>query len=106
MENGLAWAWRIQSYCEKHGLKTQFHSTATLSGIQQALNNKRIVILSTDLFGGHIIVVKGYGSGQTVIVNDPWGDYTKPNYGHALNGGNAFYTFNNIKPKWMVTVWQ
>jgi hypothetical protein len=104
-ENGLAWAWRIQSFCENHGLKTKFYSQATMGIIQQALNSNQLVILSTNIVGlGHIFLVKGYKGSTTIYANDPYGDATKPGYGTAMNGANVVYNFEWVRPKWMVTV--
>jgi len=104
-EDGGAWAWRMQLYCEKHGLKTQFYDTASFSAIQTALNKKHLIILSTQLSSvGHIILIRGF-DGNYLIVNDPYGDANQPNWGKADNGGNVKYTWPQVKAKWMVEVW-
>jgi len=105
-EDGAAWAWRMQLFCEKHGLTTKFYDTATFSAIQTALNAKHLIILSTQLSSvGHIILIRGF-DGNNLMVNDPYGDANQPNWGKADNGGNVKYTWPQVKAKWMVEVWQ
>jgi len=104
-EEGGAWAWRMQLYCEKHGLQTKFYDTATFSLISQALDKKHLIILSTQLSSvGHIILIRGY-EGNELVVNDPYGDANQANWGKADNGGNVKYTWAKVKAKWMVEVW-
>jgi len=104
-EQGAAWAWRMQLYCEKHGLTTKFYDTATFSTIQTALNQNHLIILSTQLSSvGHIILIRGF-DGNNLIVNDPYGDANQPNWGKADNGANVKYTWPQVKAKWMVEVW-
>jgi hypothetical protein len=68
-------------------LKTQFFDKATFQNIQAAINRGALVALSTQVLpAGHIFLVKGYSGNSNVIVNDPWGDFFKPNYGRIYNG--------------------
>lgn len=108
-EDGMAWAWRIQQYVEKHGLKTQFLAAGSYSfdKIKQSIDEGKMVVLSTQLTSsGHLILVKGYDTRTTptVIANDPWGNANLPGYGKSMNGANVEYTWQFVKPKWCVII--
>lgn len=105
-DGGQAWAWRMQRYAEGHGLKTKFFDKATFPTIVSELNRGALITLSTDVLpSGHIITVKGFRGSNDIMVNDPFGDYRQPGYGQKMNGANLIYQFNQIKPKWMISVW-
>jgi hypothetical protein len=105
VEDGMAWAWRIQSFCSKHGLKTSFHDKIYFHEIQQALNSNQLVILSTNIIGyKHLFLVKGYKGTTTIYANDPFGDAKQQGYGTKMNGANVAYNFEWVVPKWMVII--
>jgi len=107
-DGGGAWAFRMQQYAEGHGLKTKFYSKATLADIRAEIDRGALVTLSTDILpAGHIMTVRGYiAGGDTLYINDPWGNGFAPEYGRRYNGENVQYQFGRVKPKWMVSVWQ
>ena len=50
------------------------------------------ILCSTGLTAGHIVLAIGtYGSQNTVVVNDPYGDKNAGNYGWVHNGKHALY---------------
>ncbi|MDP4172889.1 MAG: Ig-like domain-containing protein [Bacteroidota bacterium] len=54
------------------------------------------IICSTGLTAGHIVLVLGqYGSGHTVVVNDPYGDKNVGSYGAINNGEKAIYDWSD-----------
>lgn len=103
----LAWAWRIQDYVTKHGLKQEFFPSSDYDSVRLALQRGRLVIQSTNLTaGGHLVLVRGYDDATgRLICNDPWGDQGKPGYGTEMNGENVYYTMDQMKLKWRVEVW-
>jgi hypothetical protein len=105
-ENGAAWAWRMQNFAEGHGLKTKFFAKATFQLIKQEIARGAIVCLSTNVTpAGHIFVVKGFEGGDTLIVNDPFGNWLeRGTYGQKMNGHNLRYPFSRVTPKWMISV--
>lgn len=105
-DGGAGWAWRMQRYAEGHGLKTKFFDRATFALIQSEINRGALVALSTDVTpAGHIFVVKGHRGSNDLLVNDPFGNWREPGYGTKMNGANLVYPYNQVKAKWMVTVW-
>jgi len=105
-DGGGAWAFRMQTYCEKHGLTTKFYDAATFASIKAALDKKHLIILSTQLSSvGHIILIRGYTSNNLVVANDPYGDANQPGWGTKINGADVKYTWEKVKAKWMVEVW-
>ncbi|MCU7496522.1 MAG: T9SS type A sorting domain-containing protein [Ignavibacteria bacterium] len=54
------------------------------------------IICSTGLTDGHIVLVIGhYGTGHTVVVNDPYGNKNLGRYGEINNGENAIYDWSD-----------
>lgn len=54
------------------------------------------IICSTGLTAAHIVLVIGqYGTGHTVVVNDPYGDKNAGNYGGIKNGEKAIYDWSD-----------
>lgn len=105
-DGNLAWAWRIQDYLTRNGLKEAFYPSSDYHSVRTALANGRLVILSTEIGGGHLIVVRGYDDATgRFIVNDPWGDLNSPGYGSHINGANVRYTMGQMQIKWRVEVW-
>ncbi|WP_161569237.1 C39 family peptidase [Candidatus Oscillochloris fontis] len=104
-DGGMAWAWRIQGYVERHGLQHEFDSTPTFDEIKSKLDQGYLVVLSTDLTSaGHIILVRGYTNDNKIIVNDPYGNKYGPNGYGKYDGGNVQYEWSKFKAKWMVVV--
>lgn len=116
-DGGLAYAWRVQELLTKNGLKSKFYDAASIQVIRDALNNGRLVVMSTRLTkGGHLVLAKGYEydqNGQILfIVNDPYGNRNDPDtYGKKHNGADVRYTWDLLqgdlsaqKPKWMVEI--
>lgn len=102
-----AWAWRIQEFARANGLRDEFFSTSDYNSIRSALQRGRLVILSTQIGGGHIILVRGFDDATgRLIVNDPWGDQGSEGYGSRINGENVRYTMEQMKLKWRVEVWK
>lgn len=105
-DGGGAWAWRIQDYLKNHGLSTKFYDAASPTIIKSAIDAGHMVILSTQLTSaGHIIAVKGY-RGTSVLANDPYGNANVGGYGTMLNGADVEYTWQFVRAKWCVEVWQ
>lgn len=107
-DGNLAWAWRIQDYLLRNGLKNEFFPSSDYTSIRSALQRGRLVVQSTQLTGGgHLVLVRGYDdSTGRLICNDPWGDQGSEGYGTHMNGENVHYTLGQMKLKWRVEVWK
>ena len=66
-----AYALKIQTFFEKHGLKSRFYyEHIFMHDIQHALQSNQLVVLSTEIHGlGHLILVKGYNGTKTIYAN-------------------------------------
>ncbi|MCC6747571.1 MAG: C39 family peptidase [Deltaproteobacteria bacterium] len=103
-KGGEAWAYLLQDYATKHGLKTTFAGSTSFNAIKAHLDAGRQVVLSTALTGaGHLIAVRGYTESGALVVNDPYGNKnlgTYPNY----NGGEVTYAWSQMGVKWHVAI--
>jgi hypothetical protein len=53
-----------------------------------------------------LINVHGFDdNGNTLIVNDPYGNRFEPGYGTKTNGHNLRYKYADVHAKWMVEIW-
>jgi hypothetical protein len=102
-DGGAAWAYRMQDFAKKHGLKSDFYDNASFDKVQTQINAGQVVVLSTKLTSaGHIITVKGI-SGSKLVVNDPYGD---KNAGYMnYKGEGAQYTWSQVNSSWFITVY-
>ena len=102
-ENGGAWAHLMQEYLQKHGLIAEFHSQANFALIQSAIDEKSLILLSTQLSPhGHLILVRGYTANNKIIANDPWGNAALP--GWPSNGNGVTYDFDFLRPKYCLVI--
>lgn len=79
------------------GVKSRFLTTASWSDVLHQLNGKRPVVLSARFTAsGHIVCVSGCGgSGDVLIVDDPWGDW---NHGYReRDGSDRVYTQQDLR---------
>jgi len=105
-DGGGAWAWRIQDYVTKHGLKNVFYDAPiSLVNIKNAINKRHPVVLSTMLTSaGHLILVRGLTDAGDLIVNDPWGNAKAAEYGKHRNGEGVIYPYSFVGAKWAVEI--
>ncbi len=103
-DGGAAWAWRMQDYAQRHELSSDFDGSSTFAEVQAALDEGKVVVLSTGLTAaGHIITVKGYTGDGRLITNDPYGD---KNAGYMnYQGEGAAYTWAEVDSAWFITVY-
>lgn len=103
-DGGAGWAWRMQDYAKKHGMRSDFDGSATFSEVKAALEKGKVVVLSTVLTSaGHIVAVKGYTSDGKLITNDPYGNKNKGYMNYQ--GEGAVYTWSQVGSKWFITVY-
>jgi len=103
-DGGAAWAWRMQDYAKRHQLLSDFDGSSTFGEVQSALDQGRVVVLSTGLTSaGHIITVKGYTSDGRLITNDPYGDKNRGYMNYY--GEGAVYTWAQVDSPWFITVY-
>lgn len=103
-EGGGAWAWRIADFAVKNGLSSRFVDNASYANIKAAIKAGKIVVLSTKMSSvGHIINVHGFDdNGETLLVNDPYGNAREPGW-VRLNFISCFTNFLRDK-KLMVPI--
>jgi len=110
-----AWAWRIQYFLWKHGIRgngdgkwpgggsisdaPKFVDDPDFNCVRNAIENGNLVIASTDLTGvGHIVLIRGYNAdSNSFIVNDPFGSkpYDSSTCGD-YDGNSVFYTWDEM----------
>jgi len=104
-DGGVASPSKIQDFILQNGLDSTYYNEITLDQITAAVLQNHPVILSTQLIStGHQILVRGVTCDNKIIVNDPWGDATQPDYGSDRNGAGVIYPFGFVKPQWAIEV--
>lgn len=81
-------------YLRNHGITdTRREENVTWGTVTNEVdNNFPIIICTTSLTSAHIVLVTGkYGTSNTVVANDPYGDKNAGNYGKVNNGEKALY---------------
>lgn len=106
-EDGMAWAWRIQDYLKAHGVNNAFAQVTSkavdLPKFKASIDAGKPVIVSTQILGyGHIMIVIGYNTDGSLVVNDPYGNAKVSGWGRQLNGASVTYTWEFMVPKWYV----
>lgn len=106
-----SWMYKIANYLIDHGLPKNKveqvwpYPTSNFDVVKNNLDKGYLIIMATRLTGaGHIVLVRGYTNDNRLIVNDPWGNKNSTGYGRSRNGAGVQYTFQQMKPKWMIVV--
>ncbi|MCK4806145.1 MAG: C39 family peptidase [Candidatus Aegiribacteria sp.] len=89
--NGSAVWNNMVVFLNRHEVSSAWAGTSwsTLTG--QIDSNYPVVCSSTVLGYGHIILLNGYYSNHTVVVNDPFGDANESGWGSYYNGKDVLY---------------
>jgi hypothetical protein len=102
---GTVWA-KLTSYLQLHGVLVTESDPGEDKGqawVKARLDNYDVVIVTGPVNGsdGHLVVITGYNSDGTFIVNDPYGPGTDRTY----KGGGVNYTMDQMAPRhfWAVT---
>jgi len=85
-------------FLKRHGItNTKKDESVGWSNVVGEINaGYPYIVCSTGLTSGHIVVIIGqYGTGHTVICNDPYGDKNAGSYGALRNGKNAIYDWSD-----------
>jgi hypothetical protein len=85
-------------FLKRHGItNTKRDESVGWSNVLNEINaGYPYIVCSTGLTSGHIVVIIGqYGSGHTVVCNDPYGDKNAGSYGALRNGKNAIYDWSD-----------
>ncbi len=85
-------------FLKRHGItNTKRDESVGWSNVTTEINaGYPYIVCSTGLTAGHIVVIIGqYGTGHTVICNDPYGDKNVGSYGAIRNGKNAIYDWSD-----------
>ncbi|MGE5363942.1 MAG: Ig-like domain-containing protein [Bacteroidota bacterium] len=88
----------IVQFLNNHGITSSMNEWVTWTAAMTEINmGYPYIVCSTGLTGGHIVmIVKQYGAGHTVYVNDPYGDKNPSGYDHSkIDGKNAIYDWSD-----------
>jgi hypothetical protein len=79
------------AFLNRHGVSSAWAGTSwsTLTG--QIDSNYPVVCSSNVLSYGHIILLNGYYTNHTIVVNDPFGDANESGWGSYYNGKDVLY---------------
>lgn len=84
--------WNLMvDFLTRHDIYSAWAGTSwsTLNG---EIDSLYPVVCSSNVLGyGHIILLNGYYSNHTVVVNDPFGDANEPGWGSYYNGKDVLY---------------
>jgi hypothetical protein len=84
----------IVAYLTNHGVTSTRTDYVSWSGAMAEISlGYPYIVCSTGLTAAHIVmIVRQYGTGHTVYVNDPYGDKNPKGYDHSkIDGKNAIY---------------
>ncbi|MCD4700614.1 MAG: C39 family peptidase, partial [Candidatus Aegiribacteria sp.] len=89
--DGSAWWNNMVAFLNRHGVSSACAGTSwsTLTG--QIDSNYPVVCSSNVLSYGHIILLNGYYTNHTIVVNDPFGDANESGWGSYYNGKDVLY---------------
>jgi hypothetical protein len=89
--DGGAWWNKMVTFLNRHNVSSAWAGTSwsTLTG---QINGDYPVVCSSNVLGhGHIILLNGYYSNHTIVVNDPYGDANESGWGNYYNGKDVLY---------------
>jgi len=89
--DGGAWWNNMVTFLNQHEVNSAWAGTAwsTLTG---EIDSSYPVVCSSSVLGyGHIILLIGYYSNHTIVVNDPYGDANESGWGSYYNGKDVLY---------------
>lgn len=103
MKHGMTYWEYVTKFLRRHGREPEILYPVCKKmadpWLREQIDAGRVVVTSGMVKGyGHFIVICGYDH-DLWIVNDPWGDATKPNWGGSSNGGAARYSWDLIQPR-------
>ncbi len=88
----------IVTFLTNYGISSTRTDDVTWTSAMTEINlGYPYIVCSTGLTAAHIVmIVKQYGTGHTVYVNDPYGDKNPNGYNHSkLDGKNAIYDWSD-----------
>lgn len=89
--DGGAWWNNMVDFLNRHEVSSSWAGTSwsTLTG---EIDSDYPVVCSSNVLGhGHIILLNGYYSNHTIVVNDPFGDANESGWGNYYNGKDVLY---------------
>ncbi len=89
--DGGAWWNNMVDFLNRHEVSSSWAGTSwsTLTG---QIDSDYPVVCSSNVLGhGHIILLNGYYSNHTIVVNDPYGDANESGWGNYYNGKDVLY---------------
>ncbi|MCD4847819.1 MAG: C39 family peptidase [Candidatus Aegiribacteria sp.] len=88
--NGSAWWNNMVDYLNQHEVNSAWAGTSW-STLTEQIDSSYPVVCSSSLGSGHIIILSGYYTNHTIIVNDPYGDANESGWGNYYNGKDVLY---------------
>ncbi len=90
LELGAAWWAQMVTFCNQHDV-TSWQAGTSYSSLTAEIDAGYPMYASTAVLGyGHILVIKGYDSDHSIVVNDPYGDGGSGSWGN-YDGEGAVY---------------
>ncbi len=87
---GAVWNYMVD-FLNQHEVSSAWAGTSWSTLTEQIDSSYPVVCSSTVLGSGHIIILNGYYTNHTIIVNDPFGDANESGWGSFYNGKDVLY---------------
>lgn len=89
-DGGARWN-NMVDFLNQHEVSSAWAGTSW-STLTDQINSNYPVVCSSNVLGyGHIILLNGYYSNHTIVVNDPFGDANESGWGNYYNGKDVLY---------------